>query len=134
MSFTGWARSPGPYLDSSWPGGQIIPCPSHPYRPICRYKLSLCILLKISWGNPYLKIIDLANLFFRMSLWKKKKIVPPPPQSTLKYRSKNRPWGRGLKIKNLFNSNLTLADLVKTKVIFQKFSFIGSHDILHKKN
>ena len=59
--------------------------------------LFLCLLLKISWDNPYLKILDLANLFVAdVPMKKKKKIGPPPPQSTFKYRSKNRPWGRGL--------------------------------------
>ena len=42
--------------------------------------LVFCPLLKISLGNPYLKILDLKNLLMRMPLWKKKskKIVLPP--------------------------------------------------------
>ena len=41
--------------------------------------------------------LTLQTFLLRMSPWKKNKnLGPPPPQSTLKYRSKNRPWARGL--------------------------------------
>ena len=54
-------------------------------------------LLKISLGNPYLKILDLKKLLLRMPLWKKnEKFSFTPSQSTLKYGSKNRPWPKGL--------------------------------------
>ena len=49
--------------------------------------------------HPYLKILDLANLFVTDAPMKKKSrnLVLPPSRSTLKYGSKNRPWVRGLK-------------------------------------
>ena len=55
--------------------------------------LAFCLLLKISWGNPYLKILDLANLFVADAPMKNKSrnLVLPPSQNTLKYGSENRP-------------------------------------------
>ena len=40
--------------DSKHGGGGALYTPS---------SLAFCLLLKISWGNPQLKILDLANLF-----------------------------------------------------------------------
>ena len=40
--------------------------------------LVFCPLLKISLGNPYLKILDLTKLFIVDTPMKKKKIVLPP--------------------------------------------------------
>ena len=55
--------------------------------------LAFCRLLKIFFRHPYLKILDLADLF-----------VLTPSQSTLKYGSENRPWVRGLRV-NFIRSN-----------------------------
>ena len=53
-----------------------------------------CPLLNINLGNPYLKILDLAKLFIADAPMKKKIFLSP--QSTLKYKSINRPWPKGL--------------------------------------
>ena len=55
--------------------------------------LIFCPLLKISLGNPYLKILDLTKLFIADASMKKKikKFSFTPSQSTLKYGSENRP-------------------------------------------
>ena len=71
-------------------GGRCTPLPP----------LLLCPLLKISLGNPYLKILDLTKLFVAdapMKKKKEKKFSFTPSQSTLKYGSKNRPGPKGLK-------------------------------------
>ena len=54
--------------------------------------LVYCLLLKIILRHSYLKILDLANLFIADTTMNKKKqeIQFYSPQSTLKYRSKNR--------------------------------------------
>ena len=47
--------------------------------------------------HPYLKILDLANLFVADAPMKKSRnLFLPPSQSTLKYGSENQPWMRGL--------------------------------------
>ena len=56
--------------------------------------LFLCLLLKIWWDNPYLKIIRPSNLFVADVTMKKNGL--PPIQSTFIYRFKIRPWARGL--------------------------------------
>ena len=62
--------------------------------------LAFCLLLKISWGNPYLKILYLGNLFVVDTHMKKKSknLVLTPSQSTLKNGS-DRPCLRGLRKK-----------------------------------
>ena len=61
--------------------------------------LPFCLLLKIIMRHPYLKILDLVNLFVADAPMKKKSrnLVLPHSQSTLKYGSENRPWVRGLR-------------------------------------
>ena len=63
---------------------------------------AFCPLFKISLGNPYLKILDLAKLFVADAPMKKKnqKMVSPPPQSTLKYFSEIKTMDEGIKIEN----------------------------------
>ena len=60
--------------------------------------LAFCHLLKIILRHPYLKILDLANLFVSDAPMKKKikKFSFTPLSGTLKYGSENRPWVRGL--------------------------------------
>ena len=74
------------------------------------------LLLKISWGNPYLKILDLANLCNAPT--KKKKIVLPP-LSTLNYRTKNCPWTRGLKSLIQISSSPNLKIICPTVKLMQ---------------
>ena len=58
-----------------------------------------CPLLKISFVNPYLKILDLAKLFVANAPIEKNNTKKSftSSQITLKYGSKNRPWFEGLK-------------------------------------
>ena len=72
-----------------WGGGTVRPPPR-----------SFCPLLKISLGNPYLKILDLTKLYNADAPMKKKnskKFSFTSSQSTLIYGSENRPWPEGLK-------------------------------------
>ena len=82
--------------------------------------LFLCLLLKISWDNPYLKTLDLANLFVADVPMKKKikKFGPPPPQSTLKYWAKIRPCQRGLRKKVIW----TMCILGRTFKLFEELN------------
>ena len=74
-----------------WGGGRCTAY-AHP-------SLSFCLLLKIIMRHPYLKILDLANLFVADAPMKIKikKFSFTPSRSTFKYWSVNRPWVRGLK-------------------------------------
>ena len=72
------------------------------YQLVCltlQSTLAFCLLLNISWGNPCLKILDLANLYVADAPMKKKikTFIFIPSQSTLKNWSKNRPCSEGLK-------------------------------------
>ena len=62
--------------------------------------VAFCPLLKISLGNPYLKIFELSKLFVTDVFMKKKKskniVLLRPSQSALKYGSENLPCMRGL--------------------------------------
>ena len=70
---------------------------------------AFCLLIKIYWGNPYLKILDLANLFVADSPMKKiNKFSFTPSQSTLKNRSKNRPCLRGLNTDIMSKGNINI--------------------------
>ena len=55
--------------------------------------LGFCPLLKISFRNPYLKILDLSKLFVADAPMKKniQNFCFTPSQSNLKYGSENRP-------------------------------------------
>ena len=61
--------------------------------------LAFCLLLKISWGNPYLKVLDLANLFVADAPMKNEQFSFTPSQSTLKNRSKTVLCFRGLTVR-----------------------------------
>ena len=59
----------------------------------------VCLLLKNIMRHPYLKILDLANLFVADAPMKKKsKIILLPSHSTLKYGSEYRPCMKFIKI------------------------------------
>ena len=76
---------------------------------------TLLPLLKISLGNPYLKILDLTKLFIADAPMKKKiiKFSFTPSQCILKYGSKNRPWPKGLRDLQAKFQDLTYKALTK---------------------
>ena len=76
-----------------------LPDPANNPLPVTLNPWFCCPLLKISSGNPYQNILEIAQLFVADAPMKKKSIKScfPPSQRHFKYRSENRPWVRGLK-------------------------------------